>query len=48
MQVVGQAIVIDNASVFKLVRRDDRVIAFMKQLRSVNRFVASFVAVTFL
>ncbi|SRR6266852_3556229 len=48
MQVVGQAIVIDYASVFKLIRRDDRVIAFMKQLCPVNRFVAPFVAVTFL
>ena len=48
MQVVGQAIVIHDASVFKLIRRDDRVIAFMKQLCSVNRLVASFVAVTFL
>jgi hypothetical protein len=47
MQIVCQTIVIHYPLIFKLIRRYDRVITLMKQLRSVYRFVASFVATTF-
>ena len=47
MQIVGQAVIFDNPSVFKLIEAHDRKIAIIFQFRPMRDLVVLLVSITF-